>query len=102
MGAPGPRCLRGIVESLQQFWVRTGRGQRQMACLELRLRDDAGQRSMNLTAPRRCRIGVDAMGDQRMAVTNAVAVDHDDTMALDVVEQLCCALDSGARGLRED
>jgi hypothetical protein len=73
-----------------------------MACLELGLRDDAGQRSMNLTAPRRCRIGVDAMGEQRMAVPNAAAVDHDDTMALGVVEQLCGAMDSATGRLSED
>ncbi len=84
---PAPCGVGGGVECGERGVVRAGRRQREVTGLELRLGLDRGERPVHRAAAPRGRVGVHAAGQQRMGEPDPVAVDVDDAVGLDVLQQ---------------
>ena len=85
-GATLAGTLCGGVERREGCLVGGGGGQREVAGAQLRCLLDGGQGAVRRTPTGRRGLGVGAAGQQRMGEADAVAVDGDHTVGLDVLE----------------
>jgi hypothetical protein len=93
--ATAPRGVGRGIERLERGVVRAGRRQGEVAGLELGFGFDGCERSVHGPAARRGRVGVDAAGQQRMGEPDPVAVDADDAVRLDTLQQVDDSLRGG-------
>ena len=95
--APGRRFIGRGVQSVQCFRVRAGGRQRHMPGPQLGHRDGLRQRPVHGAALSRTRVGIDAVGQQRVGESHQIAVNPDDALGFCVTKRL----DGGAGDLSE-